>query len=187
MQLKLVSTENGFFDFNVSGAGTIRRVTVSDDIKYGDAFNIYYGDGHTISHRKGSGRWLGRQGAQLASDVEKSIRKSQIFIGEAVDSEAFYRALSKRFCHCMCSDPYIEDPLEREILGVDLDYPEYGRASSRYVVYLYTCGRCLKALTGGRSFGSYCSHGLGSLKALAQKEARTAIGWGSIITSLSRV
>lgn len=189
MQLKLVSTENGFHDFDVSGAGTIRRVTVCENIKYGGAFNIYYGDGHTIAHRKGSGKWLGRKGVEgyLVGDVEKSIRKSEIFIGEAVDSEAFYRALSKQFCRCMCSDPYIENPLERKVLGVDLDHSEYSRASSRYIVYLYTCGRCSKDLTGGTSFGSLGSHGLENLKALAQNEARTAIEWDCVITSLSQV
>jgi hypothetical protein len=86
MIIKLVSTENGFYDFDITDAGTIRRVTIPESIKKGDSFNIYYGDGHYIPHRKGAGTWVGSKGVSgyLAGDVEKSVRKSSIYIGESI-------------------------------------------------------------------------------------------------------
>lgn len=88
MIVKLVSTANGFYDFDISDAGSIRRVTVSEEIKFGDHFNIYYGDGHYIQHRKEGAKWLGKKGigGYLTGDLEKSIRKSSVFIGESVNS-----------------------------------------------------------------------------------------------------
>ncbi len=79
MQVRLVSTENGFYDFDVTEAGSIKRVTVASDIKQGDMFNVYYGD----SSKEGA-IWQGKSGVSgyLIGDVERSIVHSEIYKAE---------------------------------------------------------------------------------------------------------
>lgn len=74
--LRLVSATNGFHDFDVTGAGSIRRVTVRDDVKRGDVFNVYYGESS-----KGGAKWLGSKGVKgyLVGDLEKSIKASGVY------------------------------------------------------------------------------------------------------------
>ena len=38
MQINLISTSNGYHDFDISEAGTIRIVTVSENINQGGSF-----------------------------------------------------------------------------------------------------------------------------------------------------
>lgn len=189
MQINLVSTSNGYYDFDISEAGTVRRVTVSENIKHGEMFNIYYGDGHYIPHRKAGATWLGKKGigGYLVGDLEKSIRKAEVFIAETIDSDEFYNVAAKKHCKCTCSDPYVKDQSMRTLLAVDLDHPEYGRSTSRNIIYLSKCGRCSKPLTHGTGFGSFYSNGLSNLKQLAEKEARCEIEWNSIISSINEL
>jgi hypothetical protein len=83
MITKLVSTENGFYDFDVMDAGSISRATVSEVIQPGDMFNLYYGD--PDNRRKEGAMWLSKQGISgyLTGDLEKSIRASNVFISES--------------------------------------------------------------------------------------------------------
>jgi hypothetical protein len=76
MQIKLVSTENGLYDFDVIDAGSISRVTVSETIKKGDTFNIYFGE----SSKEG-GIWQGDNGVSgfLTRDLESSIKASNAY------------------------------------------------------------------------------------------------------------
>ena len=82
MQLELVTTSSGFYDYDVTGAGTIYRACVGDTISYGDIFNIYSLNDEGRPSRKEGGIWLGRQGVKgnITADLEKSIKKSQTFI-----------------------------------------------------------------------------------------------------------
>lgn len=189
MDIRLVSTENGFHDFDVSGAGTIRRVTVSENIKKGESFNIYFGDGHYVPHRKESAVWHGNKGVAgyLIGDLEKSIRKSDVFIGESVDSDRFYRKVTEKHCSCLCSDPVTNSDKERRVLAVDLDHPDYGRESSRYIIFKTSCKKCEKSLTFGAGVGSFHSTGIDNLKHLAAKEAREPIDWNNVITNIGAI
>lgn len=184
---RLVSTEHGFYDFDISDAGTIRRVKVPEDVQYGQPITLYYGDGHYVPHRKETTRWLGRRGVAgyLTGDLEKSIRKSPVFVGESADSGLFYRKLARKHCVCGCTAPYVKDVSARQVLGVDLGYPEYGRSSGRYIVYIGECGGCGQDLTFGDSFCSFYSTGHENLKALAQREFGSAIDWSNTVTSIA--
>ncbi|MEZ9701225.1 hypothetical protein AB4455_06135 [Vibrio sp. 10N.261.46.E12] len=79
MITKLVSTENGFYDFDVTDVGSIRRVTISDTIKPGEMFNVYYGESS-----KGSVIWKGKNSVEgyLIGDVERSLVQSDIYLAE---------------------------------------------------------------------------------------------------------
>lgn len=76
MQIKLVSTENGIYDFDVINAGSINRVTVSESIKKGDIFNVYFG-----ASGKEGGVWKGTKGVSgyLTGDLELSIKETNAY------------------------------------------------------------------------------------------------------------
>ena len=186
---KLVSTENGFYDFDITDAGSIRRVTISENIKKGDSFNIYYGDGHYTPHRKERCTWVGSNGigGYLTGDVEKSVRKSSVYIGESIRSEELYKKVANKFCDCRCSEPVTNSDKSRSVLAVDLDAPDYGREQSRYIIFLTDCRKCKQPLTFGTGVGSFHSTGTVNLKHLAEKEARQAIDWNNTITSVNDI
>jgi hypothetical protein len=186
IEIKLVKTQSPFHDFDVSGAGTIRRVTISPDIKLGDTFNIFFGDGHYVPKQKEGATWLGKTGYSLA-DVEKSIRRSSVFIGESMDSAKFYARVAKKYCACGCKEPYLKDRKHGNVIAVDLEQPDYSRSSSRNIVYLSECGRCGKELTHGTGIGSFCTVGEVELMALAEKQAGCSIDFGAIVTSTSQL
>ncbi len=75
MQFNLVSTDHGFYDFDVVNGGLITRVTVSDRIKKGDTFNIFHGTS------KSGATWLGKHGIEgyLIGDVERSVVCSEAY------------------------------------------------------------------------------------------------------------
>lgn len=184
MKIELISTDNGFFDFNVTGAGTIHRVTVGEDIKRGDLFNIYYGDGSYTPHRKEGAVWQGKKGIQqgVTDYLEKSIRKSDVFIGESADSDLFYKKVATKHCKCNCTSPTIQNRYgNRMLLAVDLEHPEYGRNSSRHIIWLAQCAICGEELTFGSGIGSFHSHGIEQLKQLAEKVNRAPIDWEKVI------
>lgn len=54
VSLKLVSNEHGFSDYDVSGHSTIKRVTVGQNMRKGERFNVYFKDGS-----KGGATWAG--------------------------------------------------------------------------------------------------------------------------------
>ncbi|CAH1588469.1 conserved hypothetical protein [Vibrio jasicida] len=185
IQINLVSSENGFHDFDVQGAGFINRVTVSNDIQRGDMFNIYHGYSDENS-RKSTGIWLGDKGigGYLTGDLEKSIRRSDVFIGETMDSDYFYAMVAKKHCKCNCKSPSVRSRYEnRTLIAVDLDSTEFERESSRFNVYTGSCISCGELVTFGNQIGSFNSTGLDHLKDLAVKEHRGPIEWGNVITS----
>jgi hypothetical protein len=191
IDIKLVHTENGFHDFNISNAGTIRSVTVSESIQFGEVFKIFYGDGHYVPHQMVRTTWLGRKDILgHLMDLDKSIRHSDIFIGESTDSDKFYKMVAKKHCDCRCNEPRLADRYDnatRTLLAFDLDFPEYSRSCSRHIIYLSKCGKCSKALTHGTGVGSFCTTGKDKLKALAEKEADMTIDFDSIITSKAQL
>mgnify|MGYP001109815519 CR=1 FL=1 len=195
MEIKLVSAEsNGFHDFDISGAGTIYRATVSNEIKNGEIFNIYYGNSgyvpyHGIQHRKQGGTWRGKKGigGYLVGDLEKSICKSEVFIAESANSEKFYSHIEKKYKKCDCADLHFGKTSTRKVIAVDLAYPEYQRQSKRSIVLLGNCRECAKPLPYGHGFGECWSNGLDNLKRLAESEARQEIQWDAIITSIDDV
>ncbi len=69
MQTSLISTEHGFHDFDIEGAGSIERATVDQKIRSGDLFNIYLADG--VKHGV---KWIGTRGVNN-QDLEVSIKK----------------------------------------------------------------------------------------------------------------
>lgn len=69
MKLTLVSSEHGFFDFDVEGQKEVRRVCVPMSLKRGGTFNV-----HTISGRKVGVEWLGYQ--PRLDTAEKYIQRS---------------------------------------------------------------------------------------------------------------
>jgi hypothetical protein len=74
----LVSTSNGFYDFDITDNSNakIYRATVDKDIKKGDMFNVFYGDGS-----KTGCKWVGDRGIDnyLIGDLEKSIKASKFY------------------------------------------------------------------------------------------------------------
>ncbi len=86
MELKLVSTANGLYDFDVIDADGIHRVTVPEDVQYGDSFNIYCDNDAGDPCRKVGGVWMGKTGigGYLVGDLDKSICNSVAFKKPAV-------------------------------------------------------------------------------------------------------
>lgn len=189
MNLHLVSTANGFHDFDVSGAGSIHRVTVSEKIKRGNMFNIYYGDGHYVKHQKTSGKWLGTKGiaGYLVGDLEKSIRATDLFVGEGMDSEKFYHAVAEMYSDCDCVNPVFKSGASKRVVAVDLDHPDQVRQSSRYIVFLGKCSCCAKDTTVGTGLGSFNQIGLDNLKRLAEKKNGSKINWSGVVTSFAEM
>lgn len=189
LELTLTSSDRGYLDFNIKGAGTIRRATVAHKIKHGDTFHIYYGDGEYTPHQKEPAAWLGYDGtsADILNDLKKSILSSSVFIGESINSGDFYTKVAKQFSKCQCDEPALTFAENKQVIAVDLDYPEYARNSSRSIVFLGSCQHCNKELTYGTGFGSFCTTGETKLKELAEKEAQGSIDFDSIITSASQL
>lgn len=190
MNLNLVSTKHGLYDFDITNAGiTISRAAVPQTIEYKELFNIYYGDGHYIPNRKEGGVWRGREGVKgdLLGTLERSIRRSQCFIGESIDSDEFYKNMAKRFCQCSCSEPGFVRGAKSCVIGADLDYADYGRSSSRHIVLLGTCNRCKKDMTQAAGIGSYHTTGLEKLKSIVEKDTGAVIDWSSVITSINAI
>jgi len=184
---KLISASNGVYGFDITNAGTIGRATISDGIKFGDMFEIEFGDGHYVPKQKEQVKWLGKKGigGYLVGDLEKSISKSAVFIGESMDSSAFYELVAKKHCDCHCDSPALKhgSESERKVIAFDLDTPTYSRDESRNLIYLSVCVNCSKALTHGTGVGSFHTTGEDELKALAEKTASVSIDFDSIITS----
>lgn len=78
MKSHLVSTSNGFYDFDITDNSNakIYRATVDKDIKKGGMFNVFYGDGSKIGCK-----WVGVRGIDnyLIGDLEKSIKASSFY------------------------------------------------------------------------------------------------------------
>lgn len=76
MDIKLISTEHGNYDFEVIGAAPITRVKIPETIQYGDLFNMYYGESS-----KSAVKWEGKNGIEgyLIGDVQRSIVQSEIW------------------------------------------------------------------------------------------------------------
>jgi len=70
MNTTLVSTSNGFHDFDITGYGGVKRATVSPSIKKGELFNVYLEEGAKIG-----AIWLGRVGVNQ-TDLQRSIQKA---------------------------------------------------------------------------------------------------------------
>lgn len=70
MEIRLVSTEHGYHDFDVADSELVKRVTVDENVKKGDLFNIYLHGGNKIG-----GTWKGEKGVKgyLIGDLEDSI------------------------------------------------------------------------------------------------------------------
>jgi len=184
MKIQIVSTSHGYSECDITGAGSITRVKVLDRIKYGDIFNIYYG-----RSSKEGGTWKGKKTTKetFHADLKKSIRAANVFIAESIDSEVFYKKTACAFCDCECINPSILDTNDKKVLAVDLEWPEYGRDSSRYIVFLSECGKCGEDLTYGSGFGSFNSSGLPELKKLAEDSTGLVIDWPKTMTSISEL
>lgn len=184
MQIRLVSSKRGYHDFDVTDAGSIHRVCVSNNIKHGDIFNIYYGE----SSKEG-GVWLGRKGiaGYLIGDLEKSLRKAPVFIGETLDSHKFYRRVSEQFNECKCSTSKLKPGAMGKVIAVDLDYADYTRPEGRWIVFINKCDTCKKQLTHGSTYSAHSTTGLKELKAQAQKSTKDVIDWNSVITSIEKL
>lgn len=196
IEITLVTTVNGFLDFNVKNAGTIRRVTIPLNIKPQGMFNIYYGDGHYVPHSKQGGLWQGKVvscdvGSKIDfhKDIIKSITHSDVYVGESLNSEHFYTKVADKYCLCRCDAPFVKrgDDCKSELLAVDLEQAQYSRSTSRNIIYLTTCGNCNKPLTYGTGIGSFCTTGEETLKYLAEKELGRKIEFDKIITSISQI
>lgn len=70
MNTTLVSTNNGFHDFDLTGYGGVKRATISPSIKKGELFNVYLEDGAKIG-----ATWLGSKGIN-EKDLLRSIKKA---------------------------------------------------------------------------------------------------------------
>ncbi|MDK9793326.1 hypothetical protein [Vibrio sp. D431a] len=87
MKFHLVSSENGVYDFDVTDAGSIKRVKVPESVKAGDIINIYSGES-----TKTGAEWKGTKGVKgyLTGDLELSVRASNAFHVEIVNQDAQY-------------------------------------------------------------------------------------------------
>jgi hypothetical protein len=187
MKIKLVSRSNGVYVFDIAEAGSIRNVTVPRDRKRGDLFNIYFGDGSHIPYKTEKAVWLGLESGKkpLTSDMEMSIRKSDVFIGESIDSDAFYDKIVRKYCVCHCRDPSMKT-LVTEVFAVDLAYPDYARSRSRCIVYKGKCAICSEDLTCMTNLGGFNTTGLDNFKQLI-KESGSSIDWNTVITSIEDI
>lgn len=70
MNITLVSTSNGFNDFDIAEYRGVKRATVSPNIKKGELFNVYLEEGAKIG-----AIWLGRVGVNQ-TDLQRSIQKA---------------------------------------------------------------------------------------------------------------
>ena len=64
VSLKLVTNEHGFSDYDVSGHSIIKRVTVGQNMRKGENFNVYFKDGSKVG-----ATWAGT----LALSMEKLL------------------------------------------------------------------------------------------------------------------
>ena len=64
VSLKLVTNEHGFSDYDVSGHSMIKRVTVGQNMRKGENFNVYFKDGSKVG-----ATWAGT----LALSMEKLL------------------------------------------------------------------------------------------------------------------
>lgn len=74
LNLKLVSSENGFEDYDVVDHPVLRRVCVPNGIRKGQHFNVY----HSESSKSGA-KWLG----SLERSLTKWLEQEQANAGEA--------------------------------------------------------------------------------------------------------
>lgn len=116
----------------------------------------------------------------LIGAVEASVMASDCYQGLTACSDSFYSKLAKQHCRCCCSSPAINVNQPTELIGVDLQYPDFPREQSRYLVYRSTCVNCNEPLTHAKQFGSFCSTGLKNLQALAVKLHGALIDWQSV-------
>ncbi|MBQ68979.1 hypothetical protein CL689_02835 [Candidatus Saccharibacteria bacterium] len=70
MNTTLVSTSNGFHDFDITQYGGVKRATVSPNIKKGEPFNVYLEEGAKIG-----AIWMGSAGVNK-EDLQRSIQKA---------------------------------------------------------------------------------------------------------------
>lgn len=182
---KLVSSENGFHDFDVINAGSIKRVTVSNSIVRGEIFNIYYG-----TSSKEGGTWVGTKGiaGYLTGDLERSVIASQVYQNEHIDSEAFANAMIETHCKCGCLDPSYRNDGPFSVIGVDLKAPDYQRQESRYITFKVKCIKCKLDTTLSEGFASIGIVGLDELKRYAEAKALAkgidSIDWSKVTTEI---
>ena len=192
MSITYTSTTDGIHKFEVNNMGSIVSANISENINYGDTFTIYYAGMRGTKFLKEEVKWLGRNGLQISAitdltDLLKSIRKSNVYKGEAIKSTRFFNKASKHFCKCKCKTPEIDPSATKVLLGVDLDSHDHGRESSRYIVYVRKCFLCGEDLTWATTIGSYHSTGLNNLKQFAEQEHRSKIDWDNIVTSFKDI
>ncbi|MDI5832544.1 hypothetical protein OCF84_21515 (plasmid) [Shewanella xiamenensis] len=182
-QFKLVSAKNGFHDFDVINAGSIKRVTVSNSIERGGQFNIYYGESS-----KESGTWVGTTGIEgyLTGDLERSVIASQVYQSEHIDSEAFANTMADQHCKCGCVDPSYRNDGPFQVIGVDLKAPDYQRQQSRYISFAVQCVKCKLSTVLSEGFASISIVGLDELKRHAEVKALAkginSIDWSNVTT-----
>lgn len=83
MNITLVSTSNGFNDFDISEYGGVKRATVSPSIKKGDMINVYFKDGSKMG-----AAWLGSAGVNK-EDLQRSIQKAVKTTGRWIEDECY--------------------------------------------------------------------------------------------------
>jgi hypothetical protein len=66
MQIHIISTLNGDFDFDVAGLNNVYRAVVSRHLEPGESFNVYYGESS-----KSSCTWLGDSIQNMQYDHNK--------------------------------------------------------------------------------------------------------------------
>ncbi|MGK2231278.1 MAG: hypothetical protein ACI92O_000436 [Colwellia sp.] len=192
IELTLLSNNKGHVEFSVTNAGSIRRIEVAENIELNGKIMIYFGDGHYVPYNNETAKWLGKQSIKenFKNDLINSILKSDVYIGEATNSECFYNLVAKKFCQCNCREPYLKrqgKSLNHKVIALDLEHAKYSRSTSRNIIYIGTCGRCSRALTYGQGIGSFCTVGENTLKQLAEKEVGKPINFEDIITTTSQL
>ncbi|MCY9874780.1 hypothetical protein [Vibrio barjaei] len=181
MQITHNETAHGFCDFDIVNAGSIYRVTVSDTIKNGDMFNVFYANGS-----KGAGFWKGKAGCptdQIMA-LRQSIENCEVFKQESIDSENFFLALVDHHQSCSCTIPTpASSKQDFTLIGVDLESADFQRDNGRYLVYKTPCKKCNEDTIFAHAFCPSSSTGEEHLKSLATRHHREAINWDSITTS----
>lgn len=162
----------GLINYNVEGAGLIRRAKFQTPIKNGDIVNLYL-DGGT------------KEGAEWKGSVMATIKASAAYQGTALPSRDFFKHLAKNFNRCSCKQPSVDRQCAKRLLGLDLDTPDYGRVEPRSIVWLGTCAKCRSDLTFMNSnVAPYNVHGLGRLKQMALDQLRVdKLAWDRVITT----
>ena len=151
-----------FIDYDVDKLEPFDRIVVPKDIAVGEMLNGYYSTYNSVSSSKTGLIWKG--------DAIKTIKASDQYKSYHLKENRFYNGAAKQYCECHCKNPTYNHDGKQQLVGIDLEFPDCERPSSRELILLSNCTECNKDLTRAITLGSFHTTGEEDLLSLAKKE-----------------